>query len=253
MTNETSLTGRIAVVTGAASGFGEATAVRLAADGAKVALLARRKARLDAVVATITAAGGTALPIAVDIRDAAAVTTAASQVANELGAADLVVNNAGVMLGHAVDDGRTDEWQQMIDTNIAGVLNMLHAFTRPLLDAAAGGYSADLVNVSSVGAHTFFPDYAVYSATKAFVTALSGSLRTEFGPRGVRVTNIEPGLGETELGQGLDGTHGEQLTQMWDAIGPLQARDIADLVAYVASRPRHVNLRQVIVLPTAQA
>ena len=253
MAINTSLNDRVAVITGAASGFGAATAQRLAAEGARIALLARRKDRLDAVVAAITTAGGTALPIAVDVRDASAVDAAAAQVATELGTADLVVNNAGVMLAHAIEDGRTDEWQQMIDTNIAGVLNMLRAFTQPLLDAGAAGRTADLVNVSSVGAHVAFPHYAVYGATKAFVTALSTSLRTEFGPRGVRVTNIEPGLGETELGQGLDGAHGEQLSQMWDAIGPLQADDIADLIAYTTSRPAHVNLRQVIVLPTSQA
>ncbi|MCQ9135940.1 SDR family oxidoreductase [Streptomyces hilarionis] len=249
-----SLAGRTAVVTGAASGIGEAVAVLLAASGARVALLARRADRLEAVAEKIRADGGEALAVVADVTDDASVAAAADRVREAYGSVDLVVNNAGVMLPNPVDDGRVDEWQRMLDTNVTGVLRMIRAFTADLVGAAAGGRAADLVNVSSIGAHVTFPHYAVYGATKAAVTYLSQSLRTEFGPRDVRVTNVEPGLTETELATHLDNDDlAGQLDGMVDAIGALSSAEIADVVAYATSRPRHVNLRQIMVLPTRQA
>jgi NADP-dependent 3-hydroxy acid dehydrogenase YdfG len=248
------LAGRTAVVTGAASGMGAATAVLLAAHGARVALLARRADRLETLAAKITADGGQALPVAVDVTDAESVGAAAERIGREYGRVDLVVNSAGVMLPNPVDAGRTDEWARMLDTNLTGVLRIIDAFRADLLAAAAEGRPADLVNISSIGAHVTFPNYAVYGATKAALTHLSASLRTEFGPRDVRVTNIEPGLTDTELGGHIDNAElTEQLDGMFQAIGPLSSEDVADLIAYVTSRAAHVNLRQVIVLPTRQA
>lgn len=248
------LAGRTAVVTGAASGIGEAVAVLLAAQGASVALLARRRERLDAVVEKIRADGGQALAVAADVTDAGSVDAAVERIHAEYGAVDLVVNAAGVMLPNPVDDGRIDEWQRMIDTNVTGVLRMIRAFTGDLLAAAAAGRAADLVNISSVGAHLTFPTYAVYGATKAALTHLSQTLRTEFGPRDVRVTNIEPGLTRTELASHIEkDTLREFVEGMADTMGSLSSEEVADVVAYVSSRPRHVNLRQVMVLPTRQA
>ena len=248
------LAGRTAVVTGAASGIGEAVAVLLAARGAKVALLARRRERLDGIVEKIRADGGQALAVAADVTDAGSVDAAVERIHAAYGAVDLVVNSAGVMLPNPVDDGRTDEWQRMIDTNLTGVLRVIRAFTGDLVRAAGEGRTADLVNISSVGAHITFPNYAVYGATKAAVTYLSQSLRTEFGPRDVRVTNIEPGLTETELAQHID-SEGlrAQVDGMLEALGSMSSEEVADVVAYVTSRPRHVNLRQIMVLPTRQA
>ncbi|UXY36253.1 SDR family oxidoreductase [Streptomyces albidocamelliae] len=248
------LSGRTAVVTGAASGIGEAVALQLAAQGARVALLARRAERLDAVVEKIRADGGRALAVTADVTDDASVAAARELVHETFGAVDLVVNNAGVMLPNPVGAGRLDEWQRMLDTNVTGVLRIIRAFTADLVAAATEGRTADLVNVSSIGAHVPFPDYAVYGATKAAVTYLSQSLRTEFGPRDVRVTNIEPGLTDTELKTHVDSAElAGQLDGMFDAIGGLAAAEVADVVAYVTSRPRHVNLRQIVVLPTRQA
>ncbi|MFI8231907.1 SDR family oxidoreductase [Streptomyces sp. NPDC085900] len=248
------LAGRTAVVTGAASGIGEAVAVLLAAQGARVALLARRRERLDAVVEKIRADGGKALAVAADVTDDGSVDAAVERIHAEYGAVDLVVNAAGVMLPNPVDDGRIDEWQRMIDTNVTGVLRMIRAFTGDLLAAAAAGRAADLVNISSVGAHLTFPTYAVYGATKAALTHLSQTLRTEFGPRDVRVTNIEPGLTRTELASHIEkDTLREFVEGMADTMGSLSSEEVADVVAYVSSRPRHVNLRQIMVLPTRQA
>ncbi|MER6279888.1 MULTISPECIES: SDR family oxidoreductase [unclassified Streptomyces] len=248
------LSGRTAVVTGAASGIGEAVALQLAAQGARVALLARRADRLDAVVEKIRADGGRALAVTADVTDDASVAAARELVHETFGAVDLVVNNAGVMLPNPVGAGRLDEWQRMLDTNVTGVLRIIRAFTADLVATATEGRTADLVNVSSIGAHVPFPDYAVYGATKAAVTYLSQSLRTEFGPRDVRVTNIEPGLTDTELKTHVDSEElAGQLDGMFDAIGGLAAAEVADVVAYVTSRPRHVNLRQIVVLPTRQA
>ncbi|GAB7034888.1 SDR family oxidoreductase [Streptomyces sp. NPDC021749] len=248
------LTGRTAVVTGAASGMGEATARLLASHGVRVALLARRAERLTELAATIEAAGGQALAVAADVTDPASVEAAAERVHAAYGRVDLVVNAAGVMLPNPVTAGRADEWQRMLDTNVAGALRVIRAFTPDLIAVAESGGTADLVNISSIGAHITFPNYAVYGATKAALTYLSQSLRTELGPRDVRVTNIEPGLTDTELGGHIDNAElSGQLDGMFDALIGLSADDIADLIAYTTSRARHVNLRQAIVLPTRQA
>ncbi|MGW2639358.1 SDR family oxidoreductase [Streptomyces sp. NPDC001348] len=248
------LSGRTAVVTGAASGIGEAVAVLLAARGARVALLARRGERLEEIAAKVRADGGQALAVVADVTDDASVQAAKERIQEAYGRVDLVVNNAGVMLPNPVDDGRMDEWQRMLDTNVTGVLRMIRAFTADLVGAAAEGRTADLVNISSIGAHIPFPTYAVYGATKAAVTYLSQSLRTEFGPRDVRVTNIEPGLTQTELATHVDSAElSGQLDGMLEAMGALTSEEVADVIAYATSRPRHVNLRQIMVLPTRQA
>ncbi|MEV0576123.1 MULTISPECIES: SDR family oxidoreductase [unclassified Streptomyces] len=248
------LAGRTAVITGAASGMGNATARLLAAQGVSVALLARRAERLEELAGKITADGGRALAVVTDVTDQASVDAAAERIHAEFGRVDLVVNAAGVMLPNPVDAGRTDEWQRMLDTNVAGALRVIRAFTADLVAAAAEGRTADLVNISSIGAHITFPNYAVYGATKAALSYLSASLRTELGPRDVRVTNIEPGLTDSELAGHVDNAElSGQLDGMFDALGGLSSDEIADLIAYTTSRARHINLRQMVVLPTRQA
>lgn len=248
MTNN--LTGRIAVVTGASSGIGAATAQRLAADGAKIALLGRRKDRLEELAAQIN---GEVLAIATDVTDQQSIRDAAATVRAGFGPVDLVVANAGVMLAAPFEAAATDEWDQMVGTNINGLLYTGRAFIDDLLAAAAAGGRADLVLVGSIGGHQVFPNYGVYTATKAAVAHLTRNLRAEFGPRGVRVKNIEPGLVRTELGDGMrDIDQKAGLAQWRDGLETLVAEDIADAIGYAVAAPKWVNVAEMIVVPTEQ-
>jgi NADP-dependent 3-hydroxy acid dehydrogenase YdfG len=241
---------RVAVVTGATSGIGAATAKRLAADGAAVALVGRREGRLKDLAAAI---GGNALPVAVDVGDLDAMRDAAATIRAALGRVDLVVANAGVMLAAPFESAETAEWNQMITTNVNGLLYTGRAFIDDLLATAADGGPADLVHVGSIGGHTVFPNYSVYTATKAAVAHLTRGLRAELGPRGVRVKNVEPGFVLTELGDGmLDPGQREQLVQWRDSIEVLTPADVADAIAYATGAPNRVNLAEIIVVPTQQ-
>lgn len=251
MNNSYELNQRVAVVTGASSGIGAEIARALARSGARVALLSRRTDRLDDLAAKIVADGGQALAVAADV--AGDLGQAVEAVHAAYGRVDLVINNAGVMLANPFPAGRSDEWTRMIDTNLTGLLNVTRAFTADLVEAGAEG-TADLVNISSVGAHLIFPNYAVYDATKAAVTHLSANLRSEFGPLGVRVTNLEPGLVESELADHIDNPEVAAHLQNWRTeVPPLAAADVADVVAFITSRPKQVNLGHLTVLPTVQA
>ena len=245
------LTGRVAVVTGATSGIGAATARRLARDGASVALVGRRSERLSDLADQL--AGATAVPVAADVTDPAALERLAETVHAELGRVDLVVANAGVMLAAPFEQADTAEWDRMLDTNIRGLLHTGRAFSLDLLDAAAEGGPADLVFVGSIGGHEVFPNYGVYGATKAAVAHLTHNLRAELGPRGVRVKNIEPGLVGTELGDDMqDAGAREGLAGMRSEIGALSPDHIANAIAFAVAVPAHVNVAELIVLPTAQ-
>jgi NADP-dependent 3-hydroxy acid dehydrogenase YdfG len=250
----TQLNGRTAVITGASSGIGAATAELLAANGAAVALLARRKDRLDDLAAKITAAGGTALAVPVDVTDAAELDKKAKLIENELGPAGIVFANAGIMLPAPIEELAVDQWRHQVDLNVTAKLATLGAFVPQLVRAAARDGVADLVNTSSIAAQNIFVNFAVYSATKAFVTHLSRHLRAELGQKMVRVSAVEPGITTTEL-QGhvtdpgaiawLDGVR-----QSYELLAP---EDIARTVAFVVTQPRHVNLQQVTVMPTQEA
>lgn len=248
------LTDRVAIVTGASSGIGEATAVRLANLGAKVAIAARRTDNLDVLAARITAAGGTALALPLDVTDRSAVIKAAERVCDQFGQVDLVFNNAGVQLISPIDDLRFDEWQQQIDLNITGVMNVIGAFVPQLIDSAARGKPADLITTSSIAATRVLEKFSVYSGTKAYISQLTRLLRIELGRKMVRVSTIEPGMVDTELP--LHVTDADATRLMADLINDidvLSAADIAETVAFIASVPRHVNLTEITILPTQQA
>ncbi|WP_046500541.1 SDR family oxidoreductase [Streptomyces odonnellii] len=248
------LEGRVAVVTGASSGLGEASAEHLAELGAKVAVLARRAERLEELVARIGKNGGRAIAFTADVTEAEEVQAAADQVEAELGSADLLFNNAGVMLPAPIEELRTDRWRMEIDVNVTGLMNTIGAFTPQLVRAAAERGVADLINTSSIGAQNIFPNFAVYSGTKAYVSHLSRHLRVELGPKNVRVCAIEPGIVGTELQDhvtdesALQWLSGSRKTMQW-----LTPQDIARTIGFIATQPPRVNLQQVTIMPTGQA
>lgn len=250
----TPLDGRVAVVTGASSGIGEATAERLAALGARVAVAARRADRLEALAGRIRSAGGTALVLPVDVTDRAAVAAAADRVAAELGLVDLVFNNAGVQLISPIDDLRVDDWQRQIDLNVTGVMNVIGAFVPHLVEAAAAGRPADLVSTSSIAATRVLEKFSVYSGTKAYISHLTRLLRVELGRKMVRVSTIEPGMVDTELPSHVtDSDASKLMADLIRDIEVLSPADVAETVAFIASVPRHVNLTEITILPTGQA
>ncbi|MER5302435.1 SDR family oxidoreductase [Streptomyces lasiicapitis] len=249
------LTGRVAVVTGASSGIGEATAHVLAAQGARVALLARRGERLAGHVARIEEAGGTALALPTDVTDPASLAAAAADVRSRLGRVDLVVNNAGLALPDLLDGSAGPNWQRMIDVNVTGAFAVVEAFVPDLLAAAAERGHADLVNISSAAAQSVLPGFAGYAATKAAFSHLSRNLRARLSPADVRVTNIEPGTIDTELRDHIEDPAISAAVQ--EAVGSIEGipsgTDVAELIAFTVGRPRHVNLSHISVLPTREA
>ncbi|MDA0184501.1 SDR family oxidoreductase [Solirubrobacter phytolaccae] len=244
MSTNLNLEGRVAVVTGASSGIGATTARQLAAAGAKVAAVARRADRLQQL--------GDVLPVAADVSDPTALQRVADTVHEQLGRVDLVVANAGVMLGAPFETADVDEWERMIDVNLRGLIRTGRTFADDLLAAAADGRPADLVHVGSVGGHLAFPNYGVYCATKAAVAHLTRNLRTELGPRGVRVKTIEPGVVATELGDDMTDPAGKAVLDQLREMRTLDATDIADAILYATAAPAHVNVAELIVVPTAQ-
>ncbi|MFT2014794.1 SDR family oxidoreductase [Streptomyces sp. 796.1] len=248
------LGGRVAVIAGASSGIGEAVAEHLAASGASVAVLARRAERLDALKARIEERGGTALALTVDVTDADAVRAAADRVADEFGSADLLLNNAGVMLPAPIEELATDQWRRQIDLNIGGLMNVIGAFTPQLIKAADERGVADVINTSSIAAQNVFPDFAVYSGTKAYVSHLSRHLRVEFGAKNIRVSALEPGIVGTELqGHVTDAGVRAWLEKTKESVEWLMPHDIAETVGFIAGLPPRVNLQQVTIMPTRQA
>src|SRR3954451_20953568 len=196
-----SLDGTVALVTGASSGIGEATALVLAEAGAAVALAARRKDRLDELVRRIEDKGGRAVAFETDVTDRAQAEAVVNQTVGELGRLDTVINNAGVMLLGRIEDAPIDEWERMVDLNVKGVLYITHAALPHLLSAAenAPRRVADLVNISSVAGRVARAGSGVYNLTKWGVNAFTESMRQEFTERHLRVSVVEPGAVSTEL------------------------------------------------------
>jgi NADP-dependent 3-hydroxy acid dehydrogenase YdfG len=249
-----SLDGTVALVTGASSGIGEATARALAAQGAKVAVAARRLERLERLASEIGGGGHTGLAIQSDITDQEQAIEAVGRTVDELGRLDIVVNNAGQMLLGPIEDAPTEEWDRMIDLNLKGLAYTTHAALPHLLAAAEGSERncADLVNISSVAGRLARRGSGVYNLTKHGVGAFSESFRQEFADRRVRSTIVEPGAVDTELTDHIREGIREEVRGRFADIKTLQGEDVADAIAYAVTRPWHVCLNEILIRPTEQ-
>lgn len=245
------LKGRWALVTGATSGFGEAIARRLAAAGCHVAITGRRADRLDRVAKEIRSEGGVEVAtLAFDVRDREAVSKAMAGAKALLSKLDILVNNAGLALAiDPIQSGNPDDWDQMIDTNVKGLLNVTRAALPGMLERGRG----HVVNIGSVAGHQVYAGGAVYAATKFAVRALSDGLRHDVLGTGIRVTNVEPGLAETEFS--IVRFKGDQAraTAIYEGTEPLRPEDVADAVHWAVTRPPHVNVQSILLMPTDQA
>jgi NADP-dependent 3-hydroxy acid dehydrogenase YdfG len=242
----------VALVTGASSGIGEATAAVLAEEGARVALVARRKDRLDALAERI--GGDRSLAIEADVTDPGQVTGAVERTVSELGRLDILVNNAGVMLLGPIVEAPVEEWERMVQLNLLGLLYCTHAALPHLLEAAdtEPRSVADVVNISSVAGRVARLNSGVYNATKHGVGAFSESLRQEVTARHVRVTLIEPGATATELAFQNRPEILEGMTQTFGGIEIMHAEDIAEAIRYAVTQPRRVAVNEILVRPTEQ-
>jgi NADP-dependent 3-hydroxy acid dehydrogenase YdfG len=237
-------TARVAVVTGASSGIGEATARALAADGHRVALLARRADRIHALAEEI--ANG-AIAISADVTDRDSIVAAAERVEHELGGADILVNNAGVMLTAPFTSGQREEHRRMVETNLLGAMTATEVF----LDQLRANGGGDLVNLSSVAGRVAPAGFAAYSATKWGINGWSEALRVELQPE-IRVVVIEPGAIATELSDHITHAESKQAAKEYLDVA-LPPHDIAEVIAFAVTRPQRMTLNEILVRPTVQA
>ena len=249
------LNGAVALVTGASSGIGEATARSLAAQGAAVALVARRKERLESLAAEIIAAGGKALVLPVDITRQEDAIAAVERTVSALGRLDILVNNAGTMLLSNIQGANIEEWERMIDVNLKGLLYMSHAALPHLLKAAEDSPRrvADVVNISSVAGRRARIGAGVYNATKFAVVAFTESLRQEVTGRHVRVSVVEPGVVRTELTDHMSPENRTQNMKPFAGITQLESEDIAEIIEFIVTRHWRSAINEVLVRPTEQA
>lgn len=248
------LDGTTALVTGASSGIGAATALALAGQGAAVALVARRTDRLTALAEQIERTGGQALVLTGDVTKQGDAEQVVERTVAELGRLDTLVNNAGVMLLGPAVNAPMSEWQLMVEINVLALLYCTHAALPHLLQAAEDSPRrvADMVNISSVAGRIARQGSGVYNATKFGVVAFSESLRQEVTARHVRVSLIEPGAVDTELSSHNRPEVLEQIGRRFADIERLEADDIADAISYVVTRPRRVAVNEVLIRPTEQ-
>jgi len=248
------LDGTVALVTGASSGIGETTALALADAGAAVALVARRRDRLDELEERITAAGGSAVAVEADIADREQAEAAVAQAIAELGRVDIVVNNAGLMRIGPVADADPVDWDQMLSVNVQGLLYVTRAALPHLIRAAADEprQVADVVNISSTGGRVARPGTAVYSLTKFGIGAFSEAVRQEVLGERVRVGLVEPGTVQTEITTHLPAEDRAALDRRNAGMVKLEPSDIADAVVYMVTRDRRVAVNEILVRAAEQ-
>ncbi|MBB4637859.1 SDR family oxidoreductase [Longimicrobium terrae] len=243
-----SIEGKVVVITGASSGMGEAAARHLSAHGAAVVLGARRIGRLRALVEEITAAGGKALAVETDVTDRGQVQHLVNAAVETYGRIDVLINNAGVMPLSPMDRLKVDEWDQMIDVNLKGVLYGIAAALPPMMEQKSG----HIINLSSVAGHKLFGGSAVYSATKFGVRALSEGLRQEVKAYNIRTTIISPGAVKTELLDHISETDIQKANQDYVGQVGVPADSFARIVAFAISQPEELDINEILFRPTSQ-
>jgi len=244
------LTGKVAVITGASSGIGEATALAMAGEGAKLVLAARREDRLQTLAEKVKEAGGEAVVFAADLRDAATADACIEKAVEAFGRIDILVNNAGAMLLSPIDRAEPRDWQRMIEINL---LSLMYASRAALIRMREQG-SGHIVNISSVAGRSAAPTASGYNASKWGVNGFSEALRREAHGDGIRVTVIEPGVVATELTSHIPDE--ETRTSYEARVGemePLESEDIAAAILYAVTQPRRVNVNEILIRPLDQA
>ncbi|MGR9182844.1 SDR family oxidoreductase [Rhizobium leguminosarum] len=246
----TNINGKIALVTGASSGIGAATALKLAEAGAKVGIAARRTDKLEGLQKEIASGGGEALVIEMDVVDPASVEAGVKKLVGAYGSIDILVNNAGLMPLSDVDQVKVDEWHRMVDVNVKGLLNT----TAAVLPQMINQHSGHIFNMSSIAGRKVFKGLSVYCATKHAVSAFSDGLRMEVGQKhNIRVTCIQPGAVATELYDHItEPGYIKQMDDLAKQMTFLQGADIGDTIVFAAQAPAHVNVAELFVLPVEQ-
>lgn len=244
-----SLRGAVALVTGASSGIGAATARRLACEGATIGLVARRWERLHTLAEEIVGAGATALAVEADLTDPVLAVGAVQEVVDTFGRLDIVVNNAGVMLLDSALHAPLDEWDRMVDLNVRALLHVTHAAVPHLIAAAATSprLVADIVNISSTAGRVARPMSSVYNLTKFGLNGFSEALRQELVPERVRVCVVEPGVVSTELIDHLGDSQRDAAQRLVADVEPLKPEDVADAIAYAVSQERRVAVNEILL------
>lgn len=247
---------RIVLVTGATSGFGEATARRFAAEGWRVIITGRRRERLDALQRELEGLHGTleghdaAYALRFDVRDRTAVENALATLPPDWGNIEVLVNNAGLAAGmDTFQEGDMEDWERMIDTNVKGLLYVTRAVVPGMIERGVG----HIINIGSTAGKEVYPKGNVYCASKHAVDALTKGLRQDLLPHGIKVTQVAPGLAETEFSVVRFHGDAERARQVYQGLEPLHAEDIAELVHYAATLPRHVCINDLVVTCLAQA
>lgn len=235
------------LITGATAGIGAATAERFAQAGHRLILTGRRAERLTQLASNLDTE---TLTLAFDVRDNAQVKEAIASIPDNWKAIDILVNNAGLAAGmDPVQRGSIDDWEQMIDTNVKGLLYM----TREISPGMCERKSGHIINIGSIAGKEVYPNGNVYCATKHAVDALSKAMRIDMLPFGIKVTNVAPGLVETEFSMVRFKGDETRSSNVYQGMEPLTGKDIADVIWYVANTPVHVTINDILVMPTAQA
>ena len=242
---------KIALVTGATSGIGKATSHLLASNGFDLIVTGRRENLLnDLVNSLIKETGVEVLPLCFDIRDQAQVEKAVDSLTGKWVKVDLLVNNAGLAVGlEPVQSGVVDDWERMIDTNVKGLLYISRKISSGMVDRESG----HIINLSSIAGHEVYPNGAAYCASKHAVQAITKTMRIELLPFGIKVSSISPGMVDTEFSLVRFKGDKQRAENVYKGLTPLYAQDIAETILFMATRPKHVNISDVIIMPTDQA